>query len=67
MKAKGYQNCWECGKSMERCRAVTVHPDGSVEWCCRRCWRDLEMERYLYKHRTEPVNNEVERGDNDDS
>ena len=43
--------CWSCNKLRERCKAVQTSPNGEVEYCCPRCWRELDMDRYLYKHK----------------
>ena len=45
--------CTACGKLMERCRAATQRADGEIEWVCRRCWRELEYDKYMYEHRKE--------------
>lgn len=52
MNAKGFKLCWECGKKRERCRAAMVHDGGVIEWVCRRCWRELNYDQYLYEYRT---------------
>ena len=43
--------CSDCLKPRDRCRAVTVNLRGEVEYICPRCWRELNYDTYLYKHR----------------
>lgn len=43
------RTCGECGRRRERCRATTRHADGSVEWCCPGCWRDLGMVEFFHE------------------
>ena len=44
-----WHTCWSCDREMERCRVVSVRDGGEIEWCCRRCWRELDMDHYVSK------------------
>jgi hypothetical protein len=50
MKPPVKRLCSECLKLRERCRAVGLLSDGSIEYVCRQCWRDLCYDDYMYKH-----------------
>jgi hypothetical protein len=51
MKAKGPRLCCECEKMMHGCRASIQDTDGNpLAWVCPKCWRELDYERFLYKH-----------------
>ena len=50
---KKWEQCWECGRDMQRCRPVYTQQNGEVAWVCRQCWRDLDFDGYLYEHRVE--------------
>ena len=51
MNAKGKRVCWECGRERDRCRAITVHKEGEIEWVCPQCFRNLEYDKYLYEYK----------------
>lgn len=50
MKNKDWHVCSECKREKQRCRAVNVDPNGVIEWVCRQCWRDLDLDSFMYEH-----------------
>ena len=41
------QYCDSCGNMRERCKVIAQKPDGTFEYCCPQCFRELEMGRYV--------------------
>jgi len=39
--------CWYCDKERERCRAVTSHIDGRIEWYCPQCYKELGIDQFI--------------------
>lgn len=52
------QVCWECCKERERCRVVTQHENGDLEYVCPQCWKALDYDLYM----SIPPANRAERG-----
>lgn len=48
MSRQEQQTCSECGKQKERCRAVSVTSDGTIEYTCRQCWWTLDYDKYMH-------------------
>lgn len=49
-KSEKWEVCWNCQRERQRCRAVTVNANGDIEWYCRECWRNLNMDEFMYEH-----------------
>lgn len=49
-KPKEWNECSECEREMQRCREVT-----QGVWVCRKCWKKLDYDKYMYEHRQETV------------
>lgn len=50
MKAKPQQVCSECNRKRDRCRVV-AQVEGELVYVCRACWRDLDLDHFMYEFR----------------
>jgi hypothetical protein len=49
-----FRLCSECGRMMERCRVVSQDAEGNLVYCCRQCFKTLDMDKYLYEYLNPP-------------
>ena len=47
-KDKGKELCMECLKLRERCKAVTVDPEGEIGWVCPSCFRNFDYDKFMH-------------------
>jgi hypothetical protein len=47
----GKHVCAYCDRERDRCRVVTIYINGGPEYCCPKCWREQDFDRYLYKYK----------------
>lgn len=45
------EECIECHRIRERCKAVNTLPTGEVEFVCPKCFKELEYDKFLYAYR----------------
>lgn len=42
-----FHRCVECERKREECRETVRHLDGTIDWVCRQCWRDLHYAAFF--------------------